>query len=153
MSAPQVTKRQETESEHRCRYAAGGQMADYSPIDRMRITVRDRADALRHGGVEQVCPDRRYRVNVEQQDQEWGRQRPAADPGHSHQPADTEPGQRIKREHLMHETRRRTFKLRQNLAAPTWAFRIRHKTILSPFFRPCSRSSLSPCEASTIKHI
>jgi hypothetical protein len=55
--------------------------------------LHERADALRHAGVEQVRADCRYRVNAEQQDQERRHQRSAADPGHTDKRADADPVQ------------------------------------------------------------
>jgi hypothetical protein len=81
----------------------------------------ERADALRHAGVEQVRADCRYRVNAEQQDQERCHQRSAADPGHSDKRADAEAGERIERKHLTDDIYPGAFEPRQNLGVRSFA--------------------------------
>jgi len=66
MSAAQVEKREDQQSENCHRHAAGRQAADDSPIDGVYVAVHERAETLRNSGVEQVRADRRYRVYAKQ---------------------------------------------------------------------------------------
>jgi hypothetical protein len=59
-------------------------------VDRAELQVLVAAERLRHGGVEDVGPDRGHRLDPEDQDQQRGHQRRAAHAGHPDQQADAE---------------------------------------------------------------
>src|ERR1700761_8411912 len=66
-------------------------------MDTLRPTVRQAADGLGGGGIEEVGADGGRRVNAEQQDQQRRHQRAAAHARHANQEADTETGSHIER--------------------------------------------------------
>ncbi len=86
---------QDQQGDHRRRRAARGQARYDAPIDRTADPMHRRADSLGGGGVEQVGADRRAGMDPEQQHQQRGHQRTAADARQPHQHADKETGQRI----------------------------------------------------------
>ena len=76
---------------------ATGEPADEAPIDGAVEPVHQCPDALGGRCIEQVGPDRGGRVNAEDEDQERGHQRAAADAGHPDEQADAESRSDIKR--------------------------------------------------------
>ena len=75
--------------------AAQREAGDDMPVDRLARSVDRGADGLGNRRIEQIGADRGRRVETEQQDQQRGHQRSAANPRQSNQYPDEQPGQRI----------------------------------------------------------
>ena len=93
--AAEIKLPQNNERQDACRNAAACEPDHRRPVDAPRPAVRQAAGGLCGSGVEEIGPDRRRRVDAEQQDQQRGHQRATAYTRHANQKADAEPRHHI----------------------------------------------------------